>query len=459
MKRRGLIFHACCVLLCATGCNRRDSREMREARPAAALDRTTVLATVPELAAKPPGVPMVLGLHNMPAESGPEFVFSARGGGVAFVVEDDDGFRVVHNGSTGKRYAAVGEIALSADGRRCAYGALVGGKWHMVVDGKEGEGFGTVKSPVFSADGSRVAYQAMAGERWHLVVGSTVNAGTRTRYLKHAFSSDASRIAFVGDLDDQGLGRLVVSDSTFEKETVVGERVSGMLSNAGGSRVAAIGAYDGRGRVLSVRFDRPDRVEEGALYDGVDSLAFGPDGVSLAYLGERSGRTFVVMGDREEPLPLGAMVLGSLVIRPDGKGVGALVAVAAGAVMREFFTRAGDPGKAYAVAEGLVYSDDGRSHAFAASRGASWFVVVDGKEGPEFDRVVTPAFSPGGREVVYRARRDGKRFVVVADLDGKTIREHSAHEQVFPVLFTTDGRSVAYGIKEGRQLIWKAEAL
>jgi hypothetical protein len=49
--------------------------------------------------------------------------------------------------------------------------------------------------------------------------------------------------------------------------------------------------------------------------------------------------------------------------------------------------------------------------------------------------------------------------VVVAGLDGKTIRQLAVHEQVFPVLFTADGRSVAYGVKDGRQLSWKVEAL
>lgn len=455
-------FAACCVLACLAGCGRKDAGEPSPSRPAvtAALDRTTLLSAVPEEAAEraPAAPPPLAGLHSEPAAGAPEFVFSARGGGVAFVVAQGDGFTVVHNGRAGERYAAVGTIALSPDGRRCAYGALAGGKWRMVVDGKEGSAFSTVKAPVFSPDGSHVAYQAMAGELWHLVVDATVNAGTRTRYATHAFDGTSSRIVFIDDVDDQRKGRLIVSDLGFQRPTVVDARVSSMTLNADGSRVAAVGAVGAQERVLAVSLDTPDRVDAGAPYDGVDALAFGPDGRSLAYLGTRAGESFVVMNGREEPLPAGSMLIGSPVIRPDGRGVGALVASGGGVALRHFFSHEGGPEAAYAAAEGLVFGGDGRTHAYAALRGRDWFVVVDGKEGPPFERVVTPVYSPDGKRLVYRARQDARRFVVVADLEGKTIWQGAGYEQVFPTLFTADGRSIAYGIKDGPRLIWKVEA-
>ncbi len=48
---------------------------------------------------------------------------------------------------------------------------------------------------------------------------------------------------------------------------------------------------------------------------------------------------------------------------------------------------------------------------------------------------------------------------MVADANGKTISQHPAYEQVFPVTFTSDGKSVAYGVKDGQKLIWKVEKL
>jgi hypothetical protein len=35
---------------------------------------------------------------------------------------------------------------------------------------------------------------------------------------------------------------------------------------------------------------------------------------------------------------------------------------------------------------------------------------------------------------------------------------HAAYEQVFPVQFTADGKSIGYGVKDGQQLAWKVQA-
>jgi Tol biopolymer transport system component len=87
------------------------------------------------------------------------------------------------------------------------------------------------------------------------------------------------------------------------------------------------------------------------------------------------------------------------------------------------------------------------------------FVVVNGKEGPSFEMVVSPMFSPDGTKLVYRAREGGKRFVVVADADGRVIRRQPEYEMVFSTVFTEDGSSVAYGAKNGNELWWKVEKL
>lgn len=461
MKRlTGTLVAACCLWLSLSACTCGNTARPGGARPllAAPLETPAVLATLPEedeLAAV--SAPSGLGLHAPPS-TGIEFFFSERGGGVAYAVEKGNGFQVVHNGRPGRPYSAVGTIALSPDGRRCAHGALVDGTWRMVVDGVEGQGFATVQLPVFSPDGAHVAYLAMAGELWHLVVDATVSEGTRTRYLGQEFSGDSTRIAFIDDADDQDVGRLVVSDLAFKARTVVDLHASGLQVNADRTGVAAISASDGKQQVLTFAFDRPESVRRGAKHDKVNRPVLSPDGGSLAYVAERAGQRFMVLDEKEEPIPPADMV-DLPAIRPDKKAVGVFV-VSGGAVSLHQFFAAARAGEAPCdQAEGLTYSADGRAHAYAARRGESWFILAGGQEGPAFDRVVSPSFSPDGKFLVYRARKDGKRFVVVADPSGKTIRQHSSYQQVFPVRFTADGRSVAYGVKDGRLLAWKVEAL
>ncbi|WP_158414155.1 TolB family protein [Geobacter pickeringii] len=405
--------------------------------------------------------PVTVNMPSGPAYHAPltaqlEFIFSEKGGGVAYVIEKAGTSRVVHNGVAGKPYKTVGTVVLSPDGKRIAYGALVDGKWRMVVDGKEGAPFNTVKSPLFSPDGSHLAYQAMAGERWHIVVDAAPNAGTPKRYLSHEFSGDSSRIAYIDDVDDKATGRLVVSDLAFSRQTVVATGVLSMQLNADKTRIAALSTSNGTQSVMDFTFDKPESVRKGQPYENVQGYAFGPDGAALAYIAIRAGKPLMVMNSKEMPLPDGVMA-NRPVIHPDMKVAGSLMFLNGTTYLQELPQGTRESG--YETAESLVYSSDGRYHAYAAKKGENWFVVVNGKEGPAFDRVVTPKFSPDGKYLVYRARKSGRRFVVVADATGKTVKAHPEYEQVFEVQFTADGKSIAYGVKDGQKLIWMVEAL
>jgi hypothetical protein len=432
----------CCAALSWSGCAR-CSREAPPGRPqasSAVADRPAVLAEVAD-------------------DRVPEFIFAERGGGVAWVAEEGGTFRVVQDGRAGKPYAAVGAVVLSPDGRRCAYAAAVDGRWRVVVDGEEGASFADVSTLVFSADGAHLAYQARDGESWRLVVDGKANGGTRTRFAMHAFSGDAAPLVYVDEADDEGWGRLVVSDLGFERPMVVDARVSSVVLNADRTRVAAVSASERGQQVLTFAADAPGRVTRGPLHDAIYNVAFAPEGTSLAYLAERGGQFSMVLDDREAPVLPGEDIISLPVVRPGAHAVAAMFIANGAVVLREFFGQGGAGEPAYQSVEGLVFARDGRSHAYAAERGESWFVVVNGKEGPTFDKVVSPAFSPDGTHLVYRARKDGKRFVVIADAEGKTIRQLPAYEQVFPVHFTADGKSIAYGVKDGRKLAWKVEPL
>ena len=366
----------------------------------------------------------------------PEFVFAELGGGVAWVTESNGAATVVHNGRAGRPYGTIAAVVLSRDGRRCAFTAVADGLWRVVVDGKDGPTFTDVRRPVFSPDGAHLAYVANAGGSWHLVVDGTLRPAVPFSPLLHEFGADSSTIVFIDGSAEPGWGKLVVSDLAFERERVVEPRASSPVLNAARSRAAAIAEANGRQRVVTFALDRPDAATRGPEWDAVGVLAFGADGVSPAYLAERAGKRFVVLGERHEPLPPGELAGGghggSVVVAPGGAVAGALMASDAGVAFKEFFG-AGRPSEPVREeAETLVYASDGQSHVYAARQGERSFVVANGQEGPAFDRVVSPMFSSDGKYLVYRARKDGKRFVVVADAAGKTLRQHPAYEQVFP---------------------------
>ncbi len=443
------------LALLLAGCEKDDAKPVA----GAVVDKTVTLASMPD-GEHPQPVPPSLGMGlHVPPTPARQIIFSKNGGGVAYSVETGDKVQVVHNGRAGKQYDAVGAMVLSPDGRRIAYGALVGGRWRMVVDGVEGAAYSTVKAPLFSPDGAHLAYQAMAGERWYLVVDATTNEGTDTRFVDHRFSGDSGYIAYIADADRKNRGRLVVSDLAFARRSTISDGVAAMTLSGDGSRIAAITSDQGGQRVVVCDFVRPDAMKSGPDYDSVHDISFSPDGASLAYGANRDGRSMIVLDDREEMLLAGDSLVEAPVVRPDRKGVGAIILRNNQAGFYRFFSDQGGEEPGYDEAGSLVYDRDGSAHAHIARKGNDWFVVVNGAAGAAFDRVISPKFSPKGDYLVYRARKDGRRFVVVANGKGKIIRRHPSYEQVFDVEFTADGKSVAYGVKDGQQLVWRVERL
>jgi roadblock/LC7 domain-containing protein len=342
-------------------------------------------------------------------------VFGPRGKGIAYVARRSDGMHVVFNGREGRSVSAVDQVSISPDGERIAYAAEVEGTWRMVVDevlSARSGGFGV---PAFSPDGRHVAYEASAEGGRRLVVDGAEGPVRRKFVGPPVFGAGSDSVAFAEVKEDGEQARLVVSDLSLTRQRVACDGVLRFSADVGLRTLAAVVEDGGRLRVVTLPFAGAGAPKRGAAYDTVSAVAFAPGGSSVAYLSERHGKRYVVAGAVEQEVA---------------------------------FDEAGE-----------VALDDAGRWALAARRGEAWHVLANGEEGPAYDRVVTPDFSPDGKFLVYRARKDGKRFVVVADRAGRTLREHASYEQVFPVQFTPDGRSVTYGVKDGMKLEWKAEPL
>jgi len=208
-----------------------------------------------------------------------------------------------------------------------------------------------------------------------------------------------------------------------------------------------------------VDFNNTEKTAEQPEYDLIPKLYFDLDGTSVMYAAQKNNKKYLVFKGKEISLPDDASIE-SLVQIPNRNGVGYIVVTNQSYVFREAFVPNPRKDIAYSEATGLAYSSDGSHYAFIAARGKKVFLVADGKEGIEFDFIGGPVmFSPDGTKIVYRARINDKRFVVVAATDGTIIRKHPEYEMVLPFKFTKDGKSVAYGVKNGQELWWKVEKL
>ena len=386
-----------------------------------------------------------------------QIVFSEQGGGVAYLAEISGQYHVVYNGIMGRPITGLDKIIMSADGSRIAYGADFDGKWRMVIDNRLGVISEEVGDPVFSPDNQHIAYAAKIGKKWHMIVDDKMSSECRAIDGKPVFSGDSTKLAYVEKIDDRGQLRLIVSDLALRAVDKKESSGAQLVENTDKTRIAAVRKSGKKQSVIEFSFDSPKAVNESPQYDEVSRLVFGPDGESLAYVAGRGGQRVLVLNGKEEAIPKGD-ISAPPVVRPDGKGIGVIMASEGKFFLYQAFSNKDTKEGQYDEADGLAYGKDGL-HAYAARKGNNWVVVANGKEGPALDRVVSPVFSPDGKFLLYRARKDGKRFVVVADANGKTLRQYPAYEQVFQTVFTADGKSVAYGVKDGNKLIWKVEKL
>lgn len=464
-KLQSCLCFVCCLLVAVLGaCTNEQNSPVKKIEPVSTKVTTTtaLLATIAEN--EGPVSSASNSSHTKNSTMGTQQAdividMNQLGKGVAYIVKVGEQVRVVHNGKPGKLYSEIEShtLSLSPDGKRVAYGAKVGDKW-MIVDNEAEYGpFDDKSKPTFSPDSKQITYTAKTGEMWHVFVNHKKKSLAVSYYDSPLISNNSEKLFILENTADESLWRIVISDLNFKKVRSRNVKTNSYKVNAGRTMVAAIDKEESKQRVVEMSFEKPDAVKQGPLYDEVSNLTYNQDGSVLAYVAKKDGVNYAVMNGKEEKLPGEAPW--PLVIRPDHKGVALFIVNGKRAYLHQPFFDNGIKNGVYKEGNDLTYSSDSRHLAYVAIKNEQFLIVVDGKEGPVFDRVISPQFSPDGRYLVYRARQNGKRFVVVADPNGKVLKQHPGYERVFEVVFTADGKSVAYGVKDGKQLAWKVEAL
>jgi Tol biopolymer transport system component len=390
--------------------------------------------------------------------------FAPGGDHLAYVAFDGAGWRVVLDQQPGPPFREVLEdsLSFSPDGRRLAYAARRDGRddaWVIVADGTPGAVFdGVQKSPpIFSPDGRRLAYTAHRGGKRIVVVDGV--EFPHEHVTLPTFSPDSHRVAF-GAVDPAGKWHVCVDGQLSPPYEAAGgdnrlfspdsKRLAYMIKEAG----QCFAVVDG---------------EPGPPFEAIspDTMRFSPDSRHFAYGTIKAGPDSGALVLDGRPIrALDGVIGGTVRFSPDSRRVsfvaGKLHNGGAAVVVD------GRVGPTYELIgdgdDSNLFSPDSRHHVYVAKQNGTWCVVldgvpqreydqvgmgslrfspdskrlgyvamrgrgvkrlavVDGQEGPEYDRIPAgPFFSPDSRHVVYAAMRDQSCFVVIDGDPGPAYR-------------------------------------
>ena len=162
-------------------------------------------------------------------------------------------------------------------------------------------------------------------------------------------------------------------------------------------------------------------------------------GCRIAWVEPRGGNDRVVLDGRAEREYPGIEEAGPPVFSSDGKRLAyAAKMVSTLGMVKWFVVVDGRAGPQYGDVGGITFSPDGKRLAYAAKDRNDWCLVVDGKPGLEHDGIGHVVFSPDGKRIAYLARKGEAWSVVLGGQVGPQ------YDQIRGMLFSPDSRHLAY---------------
>ncbi|MBU1181342.1 MAG: hypothetical protein KKF00_04105 [Proteobacteria bacterium] len=403
---------------------------------------------------------------------------------------------VVINDKAGKLYEAINDlIVFSPDGKKVAYDGKRGGKEYLVIDGKEVKSYDDVAPAAFSPDSHLVACEVWDKKKnkWFIVVSDGEKEVHRSQaypdtFRRPGFSPDGRLLIY--ELGEKNKKRIVFF-LDLSKRKIIKKRlyddpgIAGKFSfSSNFSRIVYEAGKEGKFFLVFQDFVLDEERTINVPDIMLGTIVLSPDGKKIAYVAAKEGKYFLVISPWKSPAqgkesgPYEAVV--PAIFSPDST----IVAYHAMKKGKWRSVVGGKEGNGYdGVGDATVFSPDGAKIAYPAMKGSGgghkdrrmndgkWFMVISRagkptavKEGPAYDMVVTPVFSPDGKYIAFRARtgtmEKAKRFIVIANPEtGKVIKEGPACDEVWPPVFSADGKSAAYGARIGRELWWKVEPI
>lgn len=311
-------------------------------------------------------------------------------------------------------YDDIGSMRFSADRQHLAFTAKRDSKWVLVVDGQErtkpyGPEMDDFITWRISKDRAHVAVAASIDKHWTWIVDGRPCPGFDV-VSDIAFTSDWQHHAYAGANSRTGAAK---------------SRIAGTLVEDGKATADYAGSGFGTG-VLGAMFGSFSYMMTGvrafaADFHGLSNPQYTPDG-KLVYAARRAeGEVVVFTGGM--PGPAFENVVSPIVFSRDGRHL-VYVASRGGAFVEVRDHEAGIASPAPGAEPGvgfLALSPDGQHLAYEVVRGGSSYrggntsrahrhVVIDGRDGPDYDALDTRGFSFAGT--------GPRHFYIVVGADG-----------------------------------------
>lgn len=407
--------------------------------------------------------------------------------------------------NTGPAYESVSFLVASHDSRRFAFGGKKGGGKHLVLDNKELTSLyhEEVAPGAFTPDGRFIAVEAggLREKKWFIVVFDGEKEVYRSpvypdTFRQPVFSPDGRLLVFeLGDdkrkIENKNKKRTVFflevsARKIIKKHLYTGYQIGSFSFSSDSSRVIYDIQKEGKNYLVLHDFALNEERTVELPHTVARQAILSPDGKKITYVAAKEGKYFLVVNSWESPVRGKVGTTRNREYGPyDGirQPVFGLDSMVACLVLKEGKWRivvGGKEGANYdGVGDSTVFSPDAAKIAYPANKGGhhdergliggKWVMVVSPagkpaavKEGPAYDMVVTPVFSPDGKYIAFRARTgtmsEAKRFLVIADAKtGKVIKKGPACDEVWPPVWSADSKAAAYGVRVGRELWWKVE--
>jgi beta-lactamase regulating signal transducer with metallopeptidase domain len=327
--------------------------------------------------------------------------FSPDSSRYAYVVKDNDKYRVIVDGMAGPEYDVSllerSRFAFSPDSRHFVYLAVRDSHTRLVYDNQEGEAFDlSSPSPVFSPDSQHLAYTARRGRNSFLVRDGQESAAYQSIGTP-VFSLDSRHLAC--DAKRDGKAYLI----TDGQESKGYQSVTSLLFSPDSQHLTAVVQRKNEAAILLL-----DGKEQPA-YRWPEWITFSPDSRRIAALSSWGKlHNFQLIVDGQSICNVGQ--IWSFGFSPDSKHTACVTGVqhVSPVVTRERISLYIDGGKQpYETTAALpVWSPTGDRMAYVAKIGAQIAVVLDGKALPGTDGTIDRiTFSPDGKHVLYNIYR------------------------------------------------------